>query len=143
MKKAILRVFFAAVALAPCFPVAAADQLKSSDVVCTGQTPNKPGFVCSDGTRISLDGVEFSEVDKTPKFDISRKLLKVVTRIELQQCETGRRSAWCKDKPWDDIDFVSVENEADCVDKARFIAFEKWLRASRQGFDPSITWTCM
>lgn len=143
MRKTLLGALFALSAIAPSNSVVAAEQQQIPEVICTGRHPEKPGFVCSDGTRLSLfGGVEIQEKGKTPHFTISRKLLKISTRIELQQC-TGGRYTTCLDKPWDDIDFVSVENETDCIDKARFIAFEKWLRASRQGFAPSITWSCM
>lgn len=143
MKKTLIGALFAVAVLAPVHFVNAADQAPNSDVVCTGRHPTKPGFICSDGTKISLDGVEFLEREKAPKFNISRKLLKVSTSIELQQCENGRDFTYCTEKPWVDIDFVSIENEADCVSKAHFISFEKWLRSSRQGFAPTVTWTCM
>lgn len=143
MKKKLFAAMVAVSAIAPFSPVSATDQKQVPQVVCTGRHPTKPGFICSDGTKTSLDGVEVLEAGKTPKFDVSRKLLKVATQLELQQCENNSRYTRCRDKPWDDIDFISVENEAECINKGRFIAFEKWQRASRQGFSPTITWSCI
>jgi hypothetical protein len=141
--KRILTALFSLACVFTANHVRAAEPMEAQNVVCTGRHPTKPGFVCSDGTKISLNGVETVEDGKTPKFDLPRKLLKISTQIELQVCQNGVRRSSCQFAPWDDSDFVSVADESDCISKARFIAFDKWLRASRQGQAPTITWTCL
>ena len=143
MKNIIIAAMLTFPAILAYGPVNAADQKPTPEVTCISRNHAKPGFVCSDGTRISqLGEVEIEEKGKAPNFTVIHKLLKVSTQIGLQQCEGGRYTT-CLNKPWDDIDFVSIDNEADCIIKGRIMAMEKLLRASRQGFTPSVTWTCM